>query len=183
VKIIGHFPRDEKEFELLICYPVVQLHNLDNSNHHVLSYFPKFNGEVLDLYGFSFSGWNQSTFPNLKILHFNNCINLKELPTMSQVKSLKLLGCTSLTIIPPFTSLEELEVDRCSALAHISLFPGLKDVSILPQFCWCHNFVDIICSGNLTSFHLSYCYRITIDKIAALLQTPSLTFCGCHLSR
>jgi hypothetical protein len=150
-------------------YPVVQLYNLDFSSHHVLSYLPKFKGEVLALSGFSFLGWNQSTFPNLKILHLNNCTDLKELPNMPEVKSLKLHHCAPFTTIPPLPSLRDLEVASCGTLSHISLFPGLKNVSI----DHCNQLVDILCSaGKLYSFQMRYCNRITINQITSLLQHP-----------
>jgi hypothetical protein len=175
VDITGYFSQDDKEFELLMYYPVVRLYN--RGNIHALSHFPKFNGEVLDLSGFSFSGWNQTTFSNLKILQLHNCTDLKELPNMSRVKSLKLLQCAPFTTIPPLPSLEELEMDRCAAVSHISLFPGLKNVGI---HC-CSNLVDILCTAKLHSFHMCYCSRITIDNISSLLQTPILHLTSLYL--
>jgi hypothetical protein len=138
--------------------------------------FPVFQGQEINLTGFSLSCWNSQMLPDLKKCNLERCHGLVEFPSVPNCRSLTLVGCGDLESLPESTEmilLTYLTVSNCSRFRSLSKYRNLRKASL--RDC---TLEDFSCFSHVKTLHLEWCHNL--KDISVLNEVPKLTIHTCN---
>eukprot|EP01040_Poterioochromonas_malhamensis_P010065 gene10065-10940_t len=176
------FPKEFRNYSLFQSIPHLKL-SVDDFEEEFQAFkrfFPLFEGENLDLFGFNLSLWSESShlsaFQNLLSLHLEDCVGLIELPNLPSLRELNLCKCYLLNFIPTFFELRILHLEILDIVSISPIQPKLREVLIRR----CPNLKDLAFAGNTTTiefFQLGYCPCVEDISMLGYIKYLKIGYC------